>query len=106
MSILNKIFGDANEKYLKKLQPLIDKINSLEPTLESFSNEKLKEKTKEFKERFRKGEILNDMLPEAFALVREAAKRTLGQRHFDWTLDYTQILLLVLDIFYCICQNK
>jgi len=86
MSILNKIFGDANEKYLKKLQPLIDKINSFEPTLESFSNEKLKEKTKEFKERFRKGEILNDILPEAFALVREAAKRTLGQRHFDCQL--------------------
>ncbi|TET83986.1 MAG: preprotein translocase subunit SecA [Candidatus Nealsonbacteria bacterium] len=86
MSILNKIFGDANEKYLKKLQPLIDKINSLEPTLESFSNEKLKEKTREFKERFRKGEILNDILPEAFALVREAAKRTLGQRHFDCQL--------------------
>ena len=86
MSILNKIFGDANEKYLKKLQPLIDKVNSLEPALESFSNEKLKEKTKEFKERFRKGEILNDILPEAFALVREAAKRTLGQRHFDCQL--------------------
>jgi len=86
MSILNKIFGDANEKYLKKLQPLIDKINSFEPTLESFSNEKLKEKTKEFKERLEKGEILNDILPEAFALVREAAKRTLGQRHFDCQL--------------------
>lgn len=86
MSILNKIFGDANEKYLKKLQSLIDKINSFEPTLESFSNEKLKEKTREFKERFKKGETLNDVLPEAFALVREAAKRTLGQRHFDCQL--------------------
>jgi len=83
MSILNKIFGDANEKYLKKLQPLIDKINSLEPTLENFSNEKLKEKTKEFKERLKKGETLNDILPEAFALARESAKRTLKQRHFD-----------------------
>jgi preprotein translocase subunit SecA len=83
MTFLNKIFGDANEKYLKKLQSLIDKINSFEPDLESFSDEKLKEKTKEFKERLKKGEALNDILPETFALVREAAKRTLKQRHFD-----------------------
>ncbi len=81
--MFKKFFGDANEKYLKKLQPLIDKINLLEPTLESFSNEQLKEKTKEFKERVKKGETLNDILPESFALVREAAKRTLKQRHFD-----------------------
>jgi preprotein translocase subunit SecA len=86
MPIFKKIFGDANEKYLKKLQPFIDKINSLEQTLESFSNEKLKEKTLEMKERLRKGEALNGMIPEAFALVREAAKRTLGQRHFDCQL--------------------
>ena len=81
--MFKKFFGDANEKYLKKLQPLIDKINLLEPTLESFSNEQLKEKTKEFKERVKKGETLNDILPESFASVREAAKRTLKQRHFD-----------------------
>jgi len=83
MSILTKIFGDANEKYLKKIQPLVDKINSLEKEFEGFSDEKLKEKTKEFKERLSKGETLDDILPGAFALVREAAKRTLGQRHFD-----------------------
>jgi preprotein translocase subunit SecA len=83
MSILRKIFGNYNEKYLKKLQPLIEKINSLEQKLESFSNEKLREKTFEFKERLKKGESLNDILPEAFALVRESAKRTLNQRHFD-----------------------
>jgi len=83
MGILNKILGDANEKYLKK----VDKINSLEKEFEGFSNERLKEKTGEFKERLNPpaggGETLNDILPEAFALVRESAKRTLHQRHFD-----------------------
>ncbi|XOB46573.1 MAG: preprotein translocase subunit SecA [Candidatus Nealsonbacteria bacterium] len=86
MAILNKIFGNANEKYLKKLQPLVDKINGLEKEFEDFSDEKLKEKTKEFKERLRKGETLDNILPEAFALVREASKRTLNQRHYDCQL--------------------
>jgi len=83
MSILNKIFGDANEKYLKRVQPIIGQINSLEKEFEKFSDQKLKEKTFEFKERLKKGETLDNILPEAFALVREAAKRTLNQRHFD-----------------------
>jgi len=83
MSILNKIFGDANEKYLKSIQPLVDRINLLEKEFESFSNEKLKEKTQELKERLSKGETLDNVLPEEFALVREAAKKTLKQRHFD-----------------------
>ena len=83
MSIIDKIFGDANEKYLKKLQPLLHKINSFEPEFEKFSDEKLKEKTNEFKQRLGKEESLDSILPEAFALVREAGKRTLNQRHFD-----------------------
>jgi len=94
MSIFSKIFGDVNKQYLKKLQPLVEKINKLENEFEQFSNEKLKEKTKELKERLnpapeqarygaRKGETLDDILPEAFALVREASKKTLKQRHFD-----------------------
>ncbi|MBM3258001.1 MAG: preprotein translocase subunit SecA, partial [Candidatus Nealsonbacteria bacterium] len=83
MSIINRVFGDANEKYLKKLEPAINKINSLEKEFEGFSDEKLKEKTKEFKESIEKGESLDDILPEAFALVREASKRALNQRHFD-----------------------
>ena len=83
MSIIRKIFGDANEKYLKKLESLLHKINSLEPEFEKFSDAQLKEKTKEFKERLEKGESLDDILPEAFALVREASKRTLNQRHYD-----------------------
>ncbi|MFH1894491.1 MAG: preprotein translocase subunit SecA [Patescibacteria group bacterium] len=83
MSFFSKIFGDANEKYLKSVQPTVEKINSLEPDFEKFSDEKLKEKTAEFKERLKKDETLDDILPEAFAQVREAAKRTLKQRHFD-----------------------
>jgi len=83
MSIITKIFGDANEKYLKKLQPLVVKINGLEKNFEGFSIEQFQEKTKEFKERLKKGETLDEVLPEAFALVREAAKKTLNQRHFD-----------------------
>ena len=86
MSILTKIFGDPNEKYLRDIQPIVEGINSLEPEFEKFSDEKLKEKTAEFKENFKGGEVLDDILPEAFALVREAGKRTLNQRHFDCQL--------------------
>jgi preprotein translocase subunit SecA len=90
MSIINKIFGDANENYLKKLQPVVEKINLLEKNCESLSDEKMKEKTLELKERLNPpaggGETLDDILPEAFALVREASKRTLKQRHFDCQL--------------------
>ena len=83
MSFLDKFLGDANERKLKKLAGLIDQINQLEPQLGVFSDSQLREKTKEFKERLKKGETLDDLLTESFALVREAAKRTLGQRHFD-----------------------
>jgi preprotein translocase subunit SecA len=86
MSIVARIFGGANEKYLKKLQPQVLKINSLEPEFERFSVERLKEKTAELKDKLAKGEVLDNILPEAFALVREAGKRTLNQRHFDCQL--------------------
>ena len=90
MSIINKIFGDANENYLKKLQPIVEKINLLEKNYESLSDEKMKEKTLELKERLNPpaggGETLDEILSEAFALVREASKRTLKQRHFDCQL--------------------
>jgi len=86
MSILGKIFGDANEQYLNKLKPLVERINSLEKEFEGFSNERLKEKTAELKEMITKGENLDNLLPEAFSLVRESAKRTLKQRHFDCQL--------------------
>ncbi len=83
MSLLDKFLGDANERRLKKIESLVNKINQLEPQFESFSNEQLKAKTEEFKERLKKGKTFDDLLVEVFALVREAAKRTLGQRHFD-----------------------
>ena len=83
MGFLTKIFGDANERYLKSTKPIVEKINSLEPKFERFSDEELKGKIKEFRERIKKGESLDSLLPETFALTREAAKRTLNQRHFD-----------------------
>jgi len=88
MSILANLFGDPNKKYLNKIQPIVEKINELEKDFERFSNEELKNKTNEFKKRIENygGQSsvgLDDILTEAFALVREAAKRTLNQRHFD-----------------------
>ena len=83
LGIAKKIFGTENDRKLKKLRPLVDHINSLEPTFEPLTNDQLKAKTDEFKKRLAEGESLDDLLPEAFATVREAAKRTLGQRHFD-----------------------
>ncbi len=83
MSFLAKIFGDANQRYIKSLQPVVDRINSLEKDFEKLSDSELKEKTVEFRKRLADGESLDNILPEAFAVVREASKRTLGQRHFD-----------------------
>lgn len=83
MSILNKIFGDSNKKHVKTLEPIVKKINSLEPEIDKLSPEQLKEKTRELRENLAKEQTLDDILPVAFALVREAGKRTLGQRHFD-----------------------
>jgi preprotein translocase subunit SecA len=83
MSFLERFLGDANEKKLKNARLLVEKINQLEPQFESFSNEQLKAKTDEFKKRLENKETSDDLLVEAFALVRESAKRTLDQRHFD-----------------------
>jgi len=83
MSILKAIFGDDNEKYLKRLRPLVEKINKLESEFERFSDEELKAKTGEFRNEIQKGRGLDDILPEAFAAVRETSKRVLKQRHFD-----------------------
>lgn len=81
--ILAKIFGTSNERKLKQLQPIVDRINSLENTIKKFSDEELAAKTNEFRQRLFQGETLDDILPEAFAVVRETAQRKLGQRHFD-----------------------
>jgi len=83
MSILTRIFGDENKNYFKKLQPAVEKIGAVEKDLQGLDDAQLKSKTLEFKERMAKGQTLDDLLPEAFALVREAARRNLGQRHFD-----------------------
>jgi len=83
MSIFNKLFGDANEKVIRDLQPIIKQINDLEPEMIKLNDAGLKERTAEFKKRFGQGETLDNLLPEAFAAIREAAKRILGQRHFD-----------------------
>ena len=83
MSIFNKIFGSSNSRKIKKLQKVVDRINGLEPSLEALSDDELKAKTEEFKQRFDSGESMEALLPEAFAVVREAGKRTLQMRHFD-----------------------
>lgn len=82
-AIARKLFGSKNERDLKKLEPLVRAINELEPNMKPLSNEALQAKTLELKGRLADGEELDDLLPEAFALVREASIRTLGMRHFD-----------------------
>ena len=82
-SLIKKIFGDPNAKELKNIQPLVEKINALEPEMEKLSSANLQAKTQEFKLRLQKGETLDQLLPEAFAVVREAAKRVTGMRHYD-----------------------
>jgi len=74
---------DSNEKELKRFQPLVDEINSLEPEFQKLSDAELRAKTDEFKTRLKEGETLDDILPEAFAACREAARRSIGERHFD-----------------------
>jgi preprotein translocase subunit SecA len=83
LNILKKIFKTSNERKLIEIQPLVQKINSLEPEIQKLSDQELKNKTQEFKKRIKNGENLNKVLPEAFACVREASVRTTGQRHFD-----------------------
>lgn len=83
LSLFKKVFGSSNDRMVKKLSQSVEAINALEASYESLSDEDLQNKTGEFRARLTKGESLNDILPDAFATVREAAKRTLGQRHYD-----------------------
>ncbi|MEK7642591.1 MAG: preprotein translocase subunit SecA, partial [Patescibacteria group bacterium] len=83
MSFFSKIFGDNNTRYIKQIQPIVDKINALEPAISALSDDDLNLKKDELKQKLLEGKTLDDILPEAFASVREVAKRTLGQRHFD-----------------------
>ena len=82
-SIIKKIVGSKNERELKRLQPLVDRINALEPGMQALDDAALQARTVEFRERLRRGETLDDLLPEAFAVTREAGRRVLGMRHFD-----------------------
>src|SRR5438552_19007512 len=96
--VLTKVFGSSNERFLKSIRPLIDEINAFEPSIQKLTDEQLREKTAQFKDRiaeavkdardkddrkYREQEALNEILPEAFAVVREGSKRTTGMRHFD-----------------------
>ena len=82
-NLLTKVFGSKNERELKKIQPVVEKISALEPRMQAMSDDELKAQTQPFKDRLNTGESLDDLLPEAFAAVREASVRTLGMRHFD-----------------------
>jgi len=83
LGLLKKMIGDTNEKEIKKLNKLVEKVNEYEASLSKLSDSELQNKTPEFKELLEQGKTLEDILPEAFAVVREAAKRVLGKRHFD-----------------------
>src|SRR5579864_14444 len=80
---LKKIFGSSNDRKVKAMLGRVAKITALEPAMAALSDEALRAKTEEFKARFAAGESLDALMHEAFAVVREAAKRTIGQRHFD-----------------------
>ena len=82
-AVLSKVFGSKHDRDVKKVQPIVVQINELEPAMKKLTDEQLRAKTDEFKDRLQKGETLDDLLVEAFAVVREAAIRVLGQRHYD-----------------------
>ena len=82
MGLFDKLFGTRSEREIKKIQPLVDKILSLEEEYKALSEEDLRGKTAQFKERFANGETLDDLLPEAFAAIREASDRVLGMRPY------------------------
>ena len=86
MGLLDKIFGSKNQKVLKKVQPLVNSINSLEEEYSLLDDIELKNKRNEFIDRYKSGETLDGLLPEAFAAVRETSKRQLGLRHYDCQL--------------------
>ena len=82
MNIIEKMFGTHSQRELKRIMPIVDKIDSLRPSMQALSDEELRGKTREYKKRLEEGETLDDLLPEAFATVREAAKRVLNMEHY------------------------
>lgn len=82
-TVLKKFFGSRNERLIKQMGKAVVQINDLEPGISALSDNELQAKTDEFRERYAKGETMDDLLPEAFAVVREAGKRVMNMRHFD-----------------------
>ena len=82
-TLLAKVVGTQNERELKRLRPIVAQVNALEPGIQALSDEQLRGKTTEFKQRVANGEAIDDLLVEAFAVVREAGRRVLNMRHFD-----------------------
>lgn len=82
MSLVQKMFGTHSERELKRITATVDKIEALRPTMQALSDDELRGKTREYKKRLEEGETLDDLLPEAFATVREAAKRVLNMEHY------------------------
>ena len=82
-SLIRKIFGSRNDRQLKRMRKLVESINGLEETISALDDHELKAKTQAFRESYKEGESLDNLLPEAFAVVREASRRVMGMRHFD-----------------------
>ena len=82
-NLIKKIVGSKNERELKRIQPMVHRINEMEAKVSPLTNDQLRAKTSEFKERLDRGEPLDEILPEAFGVVRETARRVLGERHYD-----------------------
>ncbi|MFI8415191.1 preprotein translocase subunit SecA [Serratia sp. NPDC078593] len=83
VKLLTKVFGSRNDRTLRRMRKVVEQINRMEPDMEKLSDDELKAKTNEFRERLKKGETVDSLIPEAFAVVREASKRVFGMRHFD-----------------------
>src|SRR5262245_39305008 len=81
--LLAKVFGTQNDREIKRLRPLVERVNALEPDIQRLSDDQLRGKTEEFRARLAQGESLDDLMPEAFAVVREAGHRVLRMRHYD-----------------------
>ena len=83
IKLLTKVFGSRNDRTLRRMRKVVNIINAMEPEMEKLSDEELKGKTAEFRARLEKGEVLENVIPESFAVVREASKSVFGMRHFD-----------------------
>ena len=82
MNVFSKVFGTHSQREVKRIMPLVLKTEALQPEMQKLSDEELRDKTREFRKRLDEGETLDDLLPEAFAVVREGAKRVLGMEHY------------------------